>query len=171
MEQITMSAAVSVTGVATFDRSWRSQFRRMHRAFDRLHGVAPLTNSFIAADVEDGFMSFFQAAWHLKDWLWNDPQSAPLVRADIEVYANQYPKLKLAADLANGAKHLGLNRKTRTGDASTDMRTMRFGGDPTVGLTATIEVTSQGVTYDAVQLARDVISLWEAYLARKNLVA
>jgi hypothetical protein len=168
LESISLGVGVSAHGSATFDRTWRSQYRRMMRCLAKLHGATPPTNVFIAAEIEDGFMAFFQAAWHLKDWLKADPQSSRHV-SDIETFVNSTPELCLVADLANGTKHLALDRRPRTGDASTGMLTMSFGGDPTVGLCASIAVTSNGHTHDALGLALSAVNCWELYLASKGL--
>ena len=163
----TPTDSVSVSGTAQFNRSWDGQYHRMIRSFQNLWGVAPVTNSFVAADIEDGFINFFQNAWHLKDWLKNDPTTSAQVR-DIEQHVNATPALKLVADVANGSKHLSL-RTARTGDTSTNMNHMSFGGDPTQGLTGSIHVESGGTTFDAIQVARDGIAAWDSYLLSKGL--
>lgn len=167
LEEVSIGTTLSMKWTATFDRSWRAQYRRMKRAFSRLHGVEPPSNRFVVADLEDGFVRFFQDAWHLKDWLRNDPSSSSVV-TDIEAYVNSTRVLCLAADVANGSKHLSL-RSTRTGDHTTDMRQAHGHGDPTIGLSATVEVESQGSRWDALVLAKQVIQAWESYIDSKGL--
>lgn len=159
--------SVSVKGTAEFRRGWDGQYHRMQRAFQRLWGVAPATSAFVAGDIEDGFIHFFQDAWHLKDWLRNDPTTRTRV-TDIEQFINSSDPLKLVADLANGSKHLTL-RDTRTGDKNTEMKKMSFAGDPTVGLTGSLFVESGGTTKDAVAAAREGVAEWDKYLAAKGL--
>ena len=161
--------SVSAVGTGTFNRTWRGQYRRMQRTFERLYGIREKTNVFDAGEIEDGYIHFFQNAWHLKDWLRKDPESAKVV-SDIENFVNGSPALQLAADLANGLKHLGLDRrKPRTGDASTGIRHMSFSGDPTVGLDMSIHVESGGKVIDATILAKDIMIAWNEYLASKGL--
>ncbi|HWL36691.1 MAG TPA: hypothetical protein VNQ77_10895 [Frankiaceae bacterium] len=162
-EAVTMGLSVSVTGKATFDRSWRAQHRRMIRAFGWLHGIAPPTPTFVVADIEDGFITFFMHAWHLKDWLRHDG-----LGRRVERLVQRYPALLLAADLANGVKHLRLT-STRTGDVNTAMTSLTFDGDPTDGLSASVRISSGSMKLDAVEVARDVLSAWEDLLHRAGL--
>ena len=53
---------------------------------------------------EDDLYHFFQDAWHLKDWIKNDPAAkvkAPNIEKDLEADG----AFMITADLANGTKH------------------------------------------------------------------
>lgn len=52
----------------------------------------------------DALFHFFQDAYHLKDWLKNDPL-VTVAGAEIERAVSEAPNLSMCADLCNGTKH------------------------------------------------------------------
>ena len=63
----------------------------------------------------DDIYSFFQNAWHLKDWLDKDKSILQVTRDAVVHDAENSDTLKFCADLANGSKHLKLARSVRKG--------------------------------------------------------
>ena len=60
--------------------------------------------------------NFFLFCYHIKDWIKNDPAVDKSVKDAVEDYINQNNCLKICADIANGIKHLSLEKmrsKTR----------------------------------------------------------
>lgn len=104
------------------DIKYIEQKERMHRLFLKIN--PPSGNHGNQTDYEDNLWYFFQTAWHLKDWIKNDPS---LKTFEIEKIVENYHSLRICADLANRSKHLKLTRHIRE-DAK------YFGNDVTVRL-------------------------------------
>ena len=80
----------SLRGMATEDvlGGWREQYDRMRRTFHRfLDTYGPAVDAIGSRrglgsvsrpelDMQDAFIHFVQDAWHLKDWLKNDPATS-----------------------------------------------------------------------------------------------
>jgi hypothetical protein len=167
IEKINIGISTTAIMSATFDRSWKAQYRRMNRAYEQLHGVVSPGKVLYAGEIEDCYINFFQHAWHLKEWLKNDPTSEALTK-NIENDINKFPSLQLAADLANGSKHLRL-KHSRTGDLSTSMLQADFREHSIEELFATIYVESGDLKQNAYTLAKQVIEDWDKHLSSLGL--
>ena len=153
---------------------WREQYNRMRRSLERLQRIANGTDDTSADGARDALIHFYQDAYHLKDWLKND---GTVAIGGVEQAVNNDTTLQLAADLANGTKHLRLT-DTRTGDLKTAFTSQSVTVRPgTVGSGApgrppmydwTVE--SGGHAHDAVALAADVAAAWETWLRAKGLL-
>jgi hypothetical protein len=51
-----------------------------------------------------------QAMWHLKDWVLNDPEFRPKDPTKLKAEIHAARVLLVCSDIANGSKHLSLNR-------------------------------------------------------------
>jgi guanylate kinase len=71
------------------------QKARMMRLYDKVNESSVLSQR----EYEDNLYYFFQTAWHLKDWIKNDPSVECF---DVEGIVNNTPSLRIAADLVNG---------------------------------------------------------------------
>ena len=66
----------------------------------------------------DEVFALFQALWHLKDWLKNDPALPAPVGVAVETWiVGEGHLLKVAADVANGSKHMTLDRMRAEGSS------------------------------------------------------
>lgn len=158
--------------------TWRDQYDRMVRTWTRLRSMASgYGEPYMTADGRgDIFYHFCQDAYHLKDWLINDP-AVDIDSRDIEGLINDSLCLKIVADLANGAKHLTLKRP-RTGDLSTSvtdqyaksMRRRDTGNLRSFAYT-TWWVESGGRQYDGHELAGEVLATWQNWLEGKGLLS
>ncbi len=83
--------------------TWQMQYARMRRSREAMDVGYSNTEAH-----DDAVYHFFMDAWHLKDWVANDPAVPEEKRAKIEGMALAYPTLKAAQAFANGAKHLEL---------------------------------------------------------------
>lgn len=79
--------------------SWNAHYDRLARGYSRV--IARYRNS---VDYDDDVQHFLQDAWHLKDWLKNDP--ALKIGEQIEDLVKTKRSLMICADLANGSKHM-----------------------------------------------------------------
>ncbi len=168
IEDVAIGTSLSVTAIAQPNWTWMGQWRRMLRSFEAM--TAPPTSEFVFGKFEDVVVHFFQDAWHLKDWLRNDPSTAGLV-GDIEDYVNDVVELRIVADVANGTKHLSVGqlRSTRTGDKATAIGVLRLDDQPVSAIGGTFEIVSDGVTRDATVVANAAIDAWRRYIQAKGL--
>ena len=79
--------------------SWRAHYERLQRTFARIS--EPYRSSVAYGD---DLHHFSQDCFHLKDWIKNDPTSGAAAQIEAE-FQSERP-LRIAADLANAAKHL-----------------------------------------------------------------
>ncbi|KHJ74170.1 hypothetical protein QR64_03020 [Rhodococcus sp. Chr-9] len=84
----------------------------MSRSYKRMLDVAtPSAAPLNTGDARDLAYHFFQDAFHLKDWLSNDPETAKL-NGELHRLFKSNLALGAAADIANGVKHLHLTRSS-----------------------------------------------------------
>lgn len=156
---------------------WREQYDRLHRSHKRLSAIAGGQVAGSSDEARDALFHFFQDAYHLKDWIKNDPA---VTTSDVEHYIKTREVLRLCADLCNGTKHFGLdpNKRPRTGDASTAFdsqsvwvrpATIGSGLPPRPALHAWT-VSSGGQHYNALALGGEVVRAWEQWLEREGLL-
>jgi hypothetical protein len=157
---------------------WREQYDRMLRSYRLLTAVAAGREWASSDEARDVLIHFFQDAYHLKDWINNDPQAT--TRTGVEQLVDASQPLSLCRDLCNGAKNPKLDptRRPRAGDSpatftgqSVAVRpaTIGSGLPPDPALHSWV-VSSGGVLYDAVALAGDVVNEWEQWLEGEGLI-
>lgn len=176
---------------------WRDQYERMLRSHDAL--ITAAGPSSVGSDAaRDALYHFFQDAYHLKDWLKHSPTNhlrtakAGAVVEDLFDSAKGLPHMQLAADVCNGIKHLRLDLPAKTGDQKTAIATQDvtinalpvfatafvYSGRPAESAPeaepVTAEhrwsITSNGQTWDALDLADEVVAEWERWLTTKQLL-
>ena len=80
---------------------WQEQYRRMLRTHGRL-----VQGGFTTTDAyNDALYHMLLDCWHLKEWIKNDPEVAPMLRSNVDKYVRETTALGVVADLANLAKH------------------------------------------------------------------
>jgi hypothetical protein len=154
----------------SFYAGWREQYDRMHRSHERLEEVASGLSSFSGDDARDVFFHFFQDAFHLKDWLREDPT----VEIDSEALVEASPDLRACGDLANGSKHFVLRpRDGRPGAAPTGtlhhVTIQEPGSIVTTRHEWIIEAPDQEPRM-ATELASAVLSAWSAALRQRGVL-
>ncbi|NYY77355.1 hypothetical protein DMH20_08935 [Escherichia coli] len=88
----------------------------------------------------------------------------------MDIFINEHQALKICADLANGSKHCKLTRSMRTGRqphiaAKQNKHLLgiqELGGGEV--MTCKYTILCDGKIYDALQLARECIQLWDSYI-------
>jgi hypothetical protein len=88
--------------------TWLEQYDRMRRWHARLHAARRVDDHFV-----DDCYAFFTCCFHLKDWLQADTAIPQEVRDAVEPYVEGNLWLRLCADLANGSKHMIVDRNPR----------------------------------------------------------
>src|ERR1022692_2938000 len=160
----------------SLNMTWRDQYERMLRTRARLLSMTSgYGDPYLTADGAcDIFYHFCQDAYHMKDWLKNDPT---VDSRDVEEFVNDSPCLRIVADLANGIKHLRLT-SSRTGDLSTSVtrQSVRFIDRRDTGNLQsfaydTWRVESNGRQYDGHDLAGEVVERWRSWLEGKDLLS
>jgi hypothetical protein len=89
-------------------QGWRGHLRRVERWHQRATRALDPHNRTAEEHAIDFLYAFFQAAYHMRDWLQNDG-AAP--KAKLEALMCSNGCLKLCRDLCNGSKHLVLDPK------------------------------------------------------------
>jgi hypothetical protein len=175
----------------TIFSGWREQYARMRRSRDHLAAAATGQLAADSDQARDLLVHFYQDAYHLKDWLKNDPTVPASAVGAIEADVKIDPFLALCADVANGSKHFKLT-STKTGDLATTVAgqnvVVRPGtavaraNVPSPGSSPALaeqvpprpalhswNIQSKGQSHDALALANQVISAWDRWLNAQQL--
>ena len=122
------------------------------------------------AEYEDMLYAFFQNCWHLKDWIKNDAAAPNTLAVPIENHCKKYQSLLLSADVANGTKHLTLNRPPRLGGKVVAKIMVRVTDSAATGESSSEVryayeiIDAAGKSYDALALARQAVNVWETLI-------
>lgn len=119
---------------------------------------------------DDDVTSFFIHCYHVRDWIINLNKIGVTAR-QVDAYIDSHLALKICADLANSSKHCKLTRSLRSGHqphiAGNERKTSTWltgnGGGEVVQSKYT--VLSNGAHFDALELAKECVQLWELYIA------
>ncbi|QXX27523.1 hypothetical protein JMJ84_14030 [Salmonella enterica subsp. salamae] len=121
-------------------------------------------------DYDDDVISFFIHCYHIRDWI-IELNTLNIKSGQVDIFINKHQALKICADLANGSKHCKLTRSLRTGHqphiAAKQKQTSTWysgtgGGEV---MTCKYTILCDGKLYDALQLARECIQLWDSYIS------
>ena len=150
--------------------TYREQLERLHRSYKRLKDINDgRTHSEASDHYTDDMYVFFMNCHHMKDWLINDADF-PASEREVEDYINKNRALRLAADICNAHKHLGLNHGPRSHENPTlgsriNQLWIGAGGHKIV-VKFTIE-TENG-PLDAFDLAAECLSLWDTFITDRQ---
>ena len=169
------------------NETWPDQYQRMQRSLTRLrngvHAEAP--------EARDALYHFWQDAWHLRDWIIAPPSPKHLDQDTLQLF-KQSVALGACRDIANGVKHLHLNRGkswTASGDyaevtgqsvvvnmprieavvnwSTGEMLSNESAGDSSIRYSWTVRVNGEHV--DAVELAGQAVADWDLWLAARDM--
>ena len=143
---------------------WPEQLRRVERWHARALSALKASEHSNDSDTIDFLYAFFQAAYHLADWLKN---SGAAPRGDVETFVNSTTALASCRDICNGSKHLRLDKHQR----SKSVGLMREYIPPSQGRPAgtrarlfAFQRQDGSVDYaDIEQLMSDCVRTWHAY--------
>lgn len=142
--------------------SWRAQYERMQRSFARIS--QPYYSSVAYGD---DLQHFFQDCFHLKDWIKNDLGSGTASR-QVEVEFQAERPLRIAADLANAAKHLSRTSNREGAYVTSTNVTVHLGQSKPADIEFIVTLLD-GSTFVAQQIATDAMASWLAVLTRLGL--
>ena len=130
---------------------------------------AQLSESYVSSIVyDDDLQHFFQDCWHLKDWIKNDP--ALLGQGGvIEAEVDAHKALRIAADLANGCKHLNRNQHREGAYVTSKSVTAHLGQARGVDVLHIITL-SDGSTLPAHVAAKEAFDAWDVILRKIGLI-
>ena len=148
--------------------NWSGQYDRMMRWYERFkeidQGKKDYTPDFFHD--HDIVYAFFQNCYHLKDWIINDP-SVTLPRNNVEDYIDKNDCLKICSDIANGTKHLKLD-KSRSGiNPTIDPLRITTAFLPTGKIQDYKIKYSIGTTsgyFDAFEIATQCVHKWKEFI-------
>ena len=118
-------------------------------------------------DYDDDLHHFMQDCWHLKDWIKNDPSAG--LGNTIETKVLAYKSLRIAADLANGSKHL--NRHTHhVGAYVTSIGvTVHLAQDKPIDVECIVTL-GDGTQVQASSVVREAYNDWNTLLTDAGLI-
>ncbi|MFG2839899.1 hypothetical protein ACGFYE_33400 [Streptomyces zaomyceticus] len=149
-------------------QGWQSQWARVERRLADVQAVYDGAPGGTDAAL-DAAQAFFEAAFHLRDHLINDPASQ-VTRDDVDTFVRGSPSLKLCADIANASKHLQLTRAW-TKDLSTGIE--RNDVTVYVGTGTSVHrfyIASGGAEHDVLQTAKGAVIAWRGFLSGRQLI-
>jgi hypothetical protein len=89
-------------------QGWQSHLQRVERWHQRAKHALDPYNGVAEHDAIDFLYAFFQAAYHMRDWLQN---SGAASQAQLDALMASNRCLKLCRDICNGSKHFALDPK------------------------------------------------------------
>ena len=179
--------------------SWRQQYDRMLRSFERLTAMAEGRQWADSNDATDALFHFFQDAYHLKDWIAGDRALAQ-PRLDAEpLFSNGKSRRKnkpttpagplvmqICADVCNGVKHFREGWSTQVHGVIARQDVTVFpgvaGGSSQIASAAhpvasgpgapehAWGIDADGAQYDTLQVAQDVVVEWDRWLVKEGLL-
>lgn len=158
-----MASKIIRTGGAS---PYLDQLKRVRRLLARLEEAVKDPDEY-----RDRVYSFFQACWCLKDWTKNDPSINRTVWMPIStaVHAVGSP-LRLCRDLANGSKHLRLDKPTSGSGASEHhLNYTVYPGQNRESDVECLVDDGHGNQIPAKDLARQCLARWESVLGNAGL--
>ena len=141
---------------------WRAQYDRLKRSYTRVTG--PHTSSVM---YDDDLHHFMQDCWHLKDWIKNDPTID--IGSSIEEQVLAYKSLRIAADLANGSKHLKRHKHQEGAYVTSTYVTVHLGQVRPVDVDYVITL-ADGTYTSAQVLVREATTDWDTLLRKLGLI-
>lgn len=148
------------------------QFERTRRYLNRVRNIYSGTFSSIGHDkdlYDDDVISFFIHCYHIRDWLIH-LNKVGVTAKQVDQFINDHVPLRICADLANGSKHCKLTKSLRTDrqphivskEHKTSLWITGDGGGEC--MESKYRVLSDGVIYDALDLAEESFELWSHFI-------
>jgi hypothetical protein len=154
---------------------WEDQWARIMRWRERVRLSRDVgrTDGLGTEGYRDEVFALYQAVWHLKDWFKNDPALPASVRTSVEQWvADNGSRLKVAADVANGSKHLTQTTKQQRAGGSAQTRNdvhLILGDDIRALHTFYVDDARTGGDSEALLLGDECLDEWRSFLAQNRL--
>jgi len=149
---------------------WREQYDRVMRWHARITEATVVDERHL-----DDLHAFLICCHHLKDWLSADPTLDGAVKRGAQELVRHDEWLRLSADLANGSKHLVLNRWWTSGIAHLDKTewAVELKSGPGFAIRETFDVpVVRGAHGEqvAITVADRCVAAWNAFLGERTLL-
>lgn len=144
---------------------WQMQWRRVERGFAKLSMTYNNTELY-----DDDIYHFFQDAWHLKDWIKNDPLVPNDVRDQVEHEVNLVLIFRVSADFANGSKHMALKRPRNENAQFSERKTTIMLGQHEPALQERVLTLADGSETTAEAVATELMREWKLLLRKFCLI-
>jgi len=141
--------------------TWRAQYERLARSYARVIGAYDSS-----IEYDDDLQHYFQDCWSLKDWIKNDPASG--ASAQIEPEVSQHRALRIAADLANGSKHLARHTHREGAYVTAVHVTVHLAQGKPVDVVHVVEL-QDGTVLTAQTLVHEAFQAWSSVLQKLGL--
>jgi hypothetical protein len=120
----------------------------------------------------DRAFNFVITAFHLKDWIEQDPSVSQSANGDLQmIMSNKY--FQICRDLANASKHMVITRyQPSTDDASSNQgwNAGRYGKGPYGVGEESIKIThSDGSVISILELKDNIVSLWKDFFQKHTI--
>jgi hypothetical protein len=144
--------------------SYRDQLDRTRRWLRRIENQSGRPD----VEYQDFSWAFFNACWSLNDWVKNDDAIAQEDRNQVwrDVHASR--PLLACGDVANGTKHLRLER-AKIGAAHSHTATEITPGASAPSVVSTVIDMGDGTTRAGLDLAYECVAEWERILTAAGL--
>jgi hypothetical protein len=137
--------------------SYELQWNRTKRWLARIEAQPPVDH----VTYDDFIWAFFQNCWHLRDWIHYDLSLPEKLRKNVMEEWKRDPSLLVCSDLANGAKHLALDRPRDGAGAKHSHRVFEVvAGDPSQTKLLYYVARGNGERLEAISLARACMRAW-----------
>lgn len=151
-------------------RDYMEQLERVRRFLQRVEVLVGRNSE----TYQDDLWSFFQNAWHLKDWIKNDSSIPQAVRDQVVSDAEAERSLQICADLCNRSKHLQLNRSRHDADVNPGHNITVFPSSAGRSDSRDSQYTHNIVLPDATRkipqdLCRQIVDDWTRILSANGL--
>ncbi|MGA2360899.1 MAG: hypothetical protein ABSG73_00410 [Candidatus Aminicenantales bacterium] len=152
-------------------------FWLVKRQYNRLkltHDGVPFTPgpiNFDSGDLELDFFAFFLFCYHLKDWIKKDPSVDKKTKTGVEDFINSTPCLLDCANLANGIKHLRLDKPPR-GNRRPRFKSVHRKAHWTPESVVVVDSITMGTDegeIEAFDLASKCLAAWQDYIDKHIL--
>ena len=137
---------------------WPGQYRRMLRWRERVRTA--IENRLPGDDVYDFIYAFFQASYHLRDWLIG---TEACTEEELRVLFAKSSELALCRDICNATKHLDYKRPGID-------RAPRIGVEQNPFTKENTWVLHSDKRRPIGDLIKDCVSEWERFLSAKSLL-
>ncbi|NMC29944.1 MAG: hypothetical protein GYA45_07735 [Pelolinea sp.] len=135
---------------------WQSQFKRVKRWYQRAQ------NTSNSIDRLDFLYTFFENAFHLRDWL---IYTNSVSRDELNKLFRENESMSLCRDLANSHKHYAINSPSQPIPPSEIREYTTQNGN--LGSNYSLIIISDGKKIDAFLLAGKIMQTWEHFIKLK----
>lgn len=116
----------------------------------------------------DDVYSFFIHCHHIRDWFYH-LNIVGITEKDLDSFISAHIELRICEDLCNGTKHCELDKRRRhKTNSQPHIISTSFESDNETTTKGKFCIHSDGIFYDALQLAERCMKLWDDFVDEKK---